>query len=183
MTVAVFQETFSRQIEFVSEEIELVPTDSTCTVNGSYWFRNAGPNFIENTLLYPFVINEQLPYPDTMVVTDVSSGRQVHFTKGKSGIYFGVTIHAFETVLYRVSYAQKTHARSMEYLLLTTAQWGKPLEQALYRVRIPQKYILTSSTILFPHMYEQNGEQVYEACEENFMPSTNFAIQWEGRLP
>jgi hypothetical protein len=183
MSVIVFQETFGMQIEFVSEEIELTPCDSTCTVNGLYWFKNVSLNSVKNSLFYPFVVTEQLPYPDTIAVVDVQSGRQVAFTRSKNGIYFGVTIPSFSTVLYRISYTQKTTACSMHYILRTAARWGKPLEQVIYRVRIPQKYVLTCSTIEFLHMYERNNEQVYETCEENFMPSTDFIIQWERRIP
>jgi hypothetical protein len=183
MSMLSFQEAFGRQIEFVSEEIELLVGDSTCTVIGSYWFRDVDSVTVKNVLFYPFVVNKQLPYPDTIVVTDMSSDRQVHWTRGKSGIFFGISIHAFETALYRVSYTQKTYARSMEYLLLTTAKWKKPLEQALYRVRIPDKYVLMSSTIIFPQTYKKDTERVFETCEEHFMPSKDFIIQWEGKLP
>jgi hypothetical protein len=171
------------QIEFVNEEIELIPSDSACTVNGLYSFRNAGPDSSYNTLFYPFVVNEQLPYPDTINVIDVQSNQHKIFSRSKSGIYISVSIPAFDIALYRISYTQRTADHSMKYILLTTAQWRKPLEQAIYRVRIPKKYKLTSSTLMLPYSYEQNGEYIFEACEENYMPSTDFIIKWKRRVP
>jgi hypothetical protein len=141
------------------------------------------PNSINNVLFYPFTVNEQLPYPDTIIVTDFRTDQQVKFTRSANGIYFEIAVNTFEISLYRVSYTQRTYAFSMQYLLRTTAQWKKPFEQAVYRVRIPSKYMLTSSTIMFPQMREQNNEQVFETCEERFMPSTDFIIQWERKLP
>jgi hypothetical protein len=167
----------------VSEEIELIVKDSNCTVRGRYWFRNDDLKSANIVLFYPFVINEQLPYPDTIFVANVGSDQQVKFTRSKNGVFFDVTVQAFSTALYCVSYTQRTSTCSMQYLLQTTAQWGKPLEQALYRVRIPEKYILMSSTIRFPTMYEQKYEKVYESCKEDFMPSTDFMIQWKRGLP
>jgi hypothetical protein len=177
-----FQEAFSQQIEFVGEEIELMVADSSCTVNGLYWFRNSKPVTTNVVLFYPFVVNEKLPYPDTINIVEVGSDRQVKFTRSKNGIYFGVNVLPSNTTLYRVTYTQRTYTLSMQYILQTTAQWGKPLEQAVYRVRIPDTYVLTSSTMIFQQIYKQDGEQVYEDCEEHFMPSTDFIIQWERRL-
>lgn len=179
----IFQETFGRQIEFVSEEIELTVADSTCTVQGLYWFRNKNLNSAKMVLFYPFVVNDRLPYPDTVNVVEGGSGHPVAFTKSNNGIYFSITVCTSQTALYRVLYVQKTATQSMEYLLRTTAQWRKPLEYALYRVRVPEKCLLISSTILFTQIYKQDSEWIYEACEEQFMPSTDFIIRWQRREP
>lgn len=183
LSVFIFQEMFSQQIEFASEEIELTVADSTCTIHGFYWFRNKNPKPAEVVLFYPFVINEKLPYPDTVNVVEGGTGHPVAFTKGESGVYFRISVCASGTVLYRVSYTQKTATQSMEYLLRTTAQWERPLEQALYRVRVPERYLLTSSTILFAQMYKRDSEWIYESCKEQFMPSTDFIIRWQRREP
>lgn len=176
-------ESYSRQLEFLSEEIELKVADTLCTVNGTYWFRNASSSPIEQTLFYPIVINERLPFPDTILVVDRRSNRPVNFARSEQGIFFSVTIPASFTALYNVSYTQRTPARSMYYILCTTSHWGKSLERALYRVYLPLECILTFSSIIFPQMFKENNQQVFERCEENFMPSTDFAIQWESIKP
>jgi hypothetical protein len=183
MLLFTFQELFAQQIEFVSEEIELLVGDSTCTVNGLYWFKNKTGQAANVVLFYPFVVSKQLPYPDSILVADVGSEQQVKFTKKKDGIYFHVMVQAFNTALYHVSYIQRTFACVMHYLLRTTARWKKPLEQAVYRVRIPRHSVLTSSTIRFPQKYLKNDLQVFETCEEHFMPSTDFIIRWERGFP
>jgi hypothetical protein len=179
--VLYIQNAFGRQIEFASEEIELTVADSSCAVRGWYWFKNKSPRAAEIVLFYPFVVNERLPYPETIDVTEGGSNRRVRFTKTKDGIYFSISVRAFATALYKVFYLQRTLKQSMEYLLRTTAEWKKPLEYGLYRVRVPEQYVLTSSTMLFSQKYKQNGEWIYEACEEQFMPSKDFIIQWQRR--
>lgn len=177
------QRTYGRQVEFASEEIELTVVDSSCAVQGWYWFKNRSPRVAELVLFYPFVINERLPYPDTVNVSEGGSDRLVGFSKTKDGVYFSITVRAFATALYKVLYVQRTATQSMEYLLSTTAEWKKPLEHGLYRVRVPEQYVLTGSTMLFSQIYKQRGEWVYEACEEQFMPSKDFIIQWQRREP
>ncbi|GEM_PF-3112590 len=183
ITVLVNHKSYSRQLEFVSEEVELIVGDSTCTVKGSYWFRNTGSFSVDQTLFYPFAVNELLPFPDTIVVVENRSGRLVNFIRGEQGVLFGVTVPAFCTALYQVSYTQRTPALSMRYILRTTSQWGKPLERALYRVCLPRQYVLTSSTIIFQTFFEEQETQVFEQCEENFLPAVDFAIQWKRRMP
>ena len=177
------QRTYGRQVEFASEEIELTVADSSCSVQGWYWFKNKSPNGAEIVLFYPFVINERLPYPDTVAVAEGGTNRAVGFSKTKDGVAFRIGVRAFATALYRVVYVQRTPENSMEYLLRTTAQWKKPLEYGLYRVRVPEKFVLTRSTMVFSQIVRQNGEWIYEACEEHFMPSEDFIIQWQRREP
>jgi hypothetical protein len=176
-------ESYSRQLEFVNEEVELLVHDTSCTVQGSYGFRNTASSSVEQTLYYPFVLNTQLPFPDTVSVIDSRGNHPVHFTRTEQGVLFGVRIPPSSTVLYHVFYSQRTPARSMCYPLRTTSQWGRPLKRALYRVCLPLKYVLTSSTMVFPQMTEGNGDQLFERCEENFMPEIDFAIQWKRRMP
>jgi len=183
MTVLVNHKSYSRQLGFVSEEVELIVGDSTCTVKGSYWFRNLGSSSIEQTLFYPFAVNELLPFPDAIVVVENRSGRPMNFIRGEQGVLFRVTVPAFCTALYQVSYTQRTPALSMRYILRTTSQWGRALERALYRIRLPRQYVLTSSTIVFQTIFEEQETQVFEQCEENFLPAVDFVIQWKGRMP
>jgi hypothetical protein len=177
------QEAVGRQVEFASEEIELRVADSSCAVQGWYWFKNKSPRGTEIVLFYPFVVNERLAYPDTVAVAEGGSNRPIRFSPTKDGVYFSITVRAFATALYKVLYVQRTTTQSMEYLLRTTAKWKKPLEYGLYRVRVPEKYVLTGSTLLFSHMYKQNGEWIYEACKEEFMPSEDFIVRWQRRKP
>jgi hypothetical protein len=183
INIICFQFLISRQINFINEDIELKVGENSCTVTALYWFANQTPDPFQTTLFYPFVVDERLPYPDTISVVDVGKNLQTKFTKSKTGIFFTIGLSSFGTTLYRVIYRQRTFDRSMSYLLLTTSKWGKQLERGRYRVRIPDENVLTYSTLHFYQMVEQNAERIYETCNEYFMPSTDFIIKWERIRP
>jgi hypothetical protein len=183
ISILCFQTMAGRQIQFTQEDIELAIEGNTCTIKGLYWFTNQSSHTLRTSLFYPFVVQDSLPYPDSICVINEISGQQVEFTKNKTGVIFLIELSPLQTAFYRVTYRQKTVNQYIQYLLLTTLQWRTPLEQARYRVRLPKQYILTFSTIHFYDVKVWNEEQIFESCFEHYMPSTDFLVRWERRIP
>lgn len=179
----------AQPLQFAREQIEVEVRGGECILNGTYYFRNNGHSPLRAALYYPFVITPELPFPDSIQITDRRSGQAVQFSSAANGIYFPVSIPPQDTAIYRVCYRQKTPSGKMEYILTSTQKWKRPLEAADFIIRIPPEYQLISLSHAFDRVVpdstgEKDGQRMtYLIHKENFMPQTNLIIQWERRIP
>lgn len=194
----------AQPLQFARERIEVEVLGEACVLTGTYYFCETGPaarqplsverpdsaNFPFNiTLYYPFVVTPELPFPDSIQVTDLRSGRPVQFTQSARGVYFPVSVPPQDTAIYRVRYRQKTPSAKMEYILTSTQKWNRPLQSADFIIRIPQQYQLISLSPAFDRAAPgSTGEKnapgmIYFIHRENFMPQSNLTIQWERKTP
>lgn len=194
----------AQPLQFARERIEVEVLGEECTLTGTYYFCKTGPPIrqpliVEEpdsasspfniTLYYPFVVTPELPFPDSIQVTDLRSGRPVQFIESDHGVYFPVSIPPRDTAIYRVRYRQKTPSAKMEYILTSTQKWNRPLQSADFIIRIPQQYQLISLSPAFDRAApgstgEKNGPgMIYFIHRENFMPQSNLTIQWERKTP
>ncbi len=168
----------SQSFQFLREKIEIEVRGNYCLLTGKYYFENPGFNDARGGIYYPFVINNQLPYPDSIDVTDVKNNSDVEFSKSRTGITFPVKIQPNSISEYKVFYKQKTSYQKMEYILITTHAWKKPLSSAEFIIRIPDKFVLTFLSYK-PDKIERNGDfQAYFISKENFLPGHNLIVQW-----
>lgn len=183
-----FLSLYAQPLQFARERIEVEVWGGECILNGTYYLRNNGHSPLRAALYYPFVITPELPFPDSIEITDGRSGQVVQFSSAANGIYFPVSIPAQDTAIYRVYYCQKTPSGKMEYILTSTQKWKRPLETADFIIRIPPEYLLISLSYPFDRAVpdstgEKDGQRItYFIHKENFMPLTNLIIQWERRI-
>ncbi len=194
----------AQPLQFARERIEVEVLGEECILTGTYYFCTSGPttkqplsakepdsaNSPFNIILYyPFVVTPELPFPDSIQVTDLRSGQVVQFIESDRGIYFPVSVPPQDTAIYRVRYRQKTPSAKMEYILTSTQKWNRPLKSADFIIRIPQEYQLASLSPSFDSFApgatgEKNARwKTYFIHRENFMPQSNLTIQWERRTP
>lgn len=169
----------SQNLQFFRERIELDVEDTTCTVNGYYYFKNESGKAVKLTLYYPFIINDSLPYPDSISVSNYFNQQTIGFQKTKDAIRFPVSIPAKSIMAYKVTYRQQTPARKMEYILTTTKFWGKPFQVAEYLVILPDSLGLTFSSLRYFKKSFVNGQTHHYIRLENYLPGKNFIIKWE----
>ena len=120
LILLLYSSTWAQNLQFFRERSELDVRDTTCTVNGYYYFKNKSGKAINHTLYYPFVVNDFLPYPDSLSVRNYFNQRMIDFQKTKNAIRFPVSIPAKSIMAFKVTYRQKTPTRRMEYILTTT---------------------------------------------------------------
>jgi hypothetical protein len=169
-------------LNFYREEIEVQVEEHTCFVTGTYYFKNNTSESVEQSLYYPFVVNDSLPFPDKVSVRQANSDRTVSCSRADKGIYFTIQLQPRSIGVYEVSFRQKTPFGFMEYILTTTSQWHTAFERAQYRVRVPKTHRLTFLS-LNGSIKEQRGEQViYTVRKEKYLPAQNLVIHWQRRL-
>ncbi len=169
---------FSQSIDFFQEEIDINVNDNNCTVTGKYYFKNLSSKGIKKSLYYPFFIDTNSLYPDSITVIDFAKNENIDFRKSKKGVFFSVFVEPKSVSIIEVFYKQKTLSNKMEYILTTTKVWGKPLEFAKFKIKIPKKYKLKHISYKYDKNLEQKEHNIYKITKKDFLPEKNLIIKW-----
>ena len=170
---------YGQSFDFMREKIEIKVKDSHCHLRGEYYFKNPSNKPLARRLYYPFIINKDMPFPDSVSVVDSLNGDIIPFARSDSGVSFTINIPAKSIVIYVVNYYQQTPAKKMEYILTTTQTWGKPFVQAEYIVRLlPHLKLIFCSLPLKLKNDNLKNPQFY-VKKENYMPDKNLLIKWK----
>ena len=164
--------------KFLREIITITVHDDKCSLNGSYYFVNPGSQRTESLLFYPFVIDEDLLYPDSIRIFSPTLKKDLPYSKTDKGIFFKISLDPGDTSLYSVYYSQKTPVRRMEYILTTTRNWQRPLGSAEFLIKIPFNCELTFSSYEFDRVERGKVYTEYYVKNENFMPERDLKIKW-----
>lgn len=174
----------TQPVEFFRERIEIEVADSSCTVNGTYFFRNPSTSSFNLPVFYPVVLNDSLPFfPDHFIVYNEVTGRELPFHTSSNGIHFNLFCEGLSITIFRVSYRQHTPKSMMEYILTTTQNWGKPLEKAVYVIYMPSYLHLTACSLQPDQISKQDGLLVYTTTKTSFLPRRNLKLYWERKKP
>ena len=178
----IYQNADVQPLQFLGEKIEVTIHEKYAEVRGQYHFQNRAKQEISRTLFYPFVINENLPYPDSISVIRVQDEKIIPFKQQISGVHFSIIIPPESSTIYQVFYLQKTPVCKMEYILTTTQRWKEPLSFAEYIIKLPQSFLLKNFS-LNPSEKEIHGDyQTYRVVKTNYMPDSNLIVEWERRI-
>jgi len=173
------QSAFAQSLQFWGEKIEITIHEEHAEVRGEYHFKNSSSHSVQRTLFYPFMIKEDLPYPDSISV--MHDAESISFNRQNDGIGFSVTIPPESICVYEVFYSQKTPAQKMEYILTTTQRWQKPLSFAEYILKMPLNLQLKYLSLTNPEWEIKDNYKIYRIYKTNYMPTTNFMVEWARR--
>jgi len=169
----------AQPLDFFQEKIEVAVQGDFCLLNGIYYFKNGGSVPFEQSIYYPFIVNDSLPFPDSIAVQEMGANRSVEYASTEKGVTFVIHIPPRAVGIYQVSYRQRTRFNYMEYVLTSTADWNKALDVAEYRVRIPQGYQMTQLSLPGAKREKLSGESIYYLRKEHYMPLANLIVRWQ----
>jgi len=169
--------TSGQSIIFHSEQIRIDILTHSCRLTGNYTFRNDSDRAIRQMLSYPFPVQDKLPYPDFISITD-ENGENIPFTKQKKSIQFPVTLKAKSSRIYNIVYEQSTPGKFFEYILETTKNWYFPLASAEFSIFAPDTIIIQDISPPGFKIIGNGSETRYRLYRENFRSDKNLSIQW-----
>lgn len=171
----------SQSIQFARERITINVEGSSCSLDADYYFKNNGSVAAGWSIFYPLLNTEALPFPDSIIVVDGSTGNTLPIDTSTHGVLFHLKVPPQSTKKIRVRYHQQTPAGKFEYILTTTKAWGRPLERAEFSIVVPDSLELISCSPSFDTKKRSGQETVYYIKRNNFMPDSNLIVQWKRR--
>ena len=171
-----------QSVQFASENLTVSVLYSCCTLDGVYSFVNQGPVAARWSISYPLLNTKELPFPDSISISDNSTHEQLRFEKTDDGVLFSLEVQPKKTKRIRIRYWQQTPAHAFEYILTTTRAWGKPLELAEFHIVIPDSLRLISCSPPFDATGRKDQQTVYHIKKKRFMPASNLVITWKRRI-
>jgi hypothetical protein len=168
--------TWGQPISFVRESLRFSLAGDFFTFAGVYYFDNPGPAPAQKSVYYPYVLSGSIP--DSINILEVRSGKAVPVVPGRSGVTFVATLLPQSTQSYRFSFVQRARNQSLEYILMTTAAWGQPLDRVTFTIQVPADIVLKSMSLKPDTVSSTEGETTYIIEREHFMPDENLILRW-----
>lgn len=165
---------------FVKETIAVsIVADDTLQVRGTYWFGASDSAMSETRLYYPFPVDTLSNYPFFIDIRDAPSSRAIAFAKQEQGVSFFIAVKPGDTTSVMVLYRQKVRNREGRYILTTTANWGRPLVDSRYSVRIPATLTLAYMSYECDSVSKVGKFNVYSFFKKQFMPDRDLFFRWQ----
>jgi hypothetical protein len=167
------------EIHFCNETIavSILPPD-TVAVYGEYFFTNPDSTQASTSLYYPFPVDSISTYPFSISVADKKSSTVMYYEESPQGVLFNFPVQGGDTSIISVSYKQKVKRQTGRYILTTTANWGEPLGNSRYSVRIPSAYTLSYLSYERDSVIRKKNHLVYCFFKTNFMPDRDLIFTW-----
>ena len=110
-------------------------------ISGIYYFRNNTDSNRPMPIVFPFYIDDSTHYPHKIeaFVFDGDQKSKLDFQENKErgSIRIHIPMKPKSTSVWRLEYTQKIDKPQATYILKSTQAWGRPLEEALYKIDIP----------------------------------------------
>lgn len=162
----------AQKLDFYKEIITIEVFEDYCTVDGEYFFHN--DKNIGTMILYPFMINDSLSYPDSISILSKNL-EKIDFKKNNKNIVF-----PFRKIDYfKAFYRQKTTCNYFEYILTTTQNWGKALQEADFIIKVHNDLELTNLSLPYNKISHSKDFTLYFISRKNYLPRKNIIIEWK----
>ncbi|MGB8317765.1 MAG: hypothetical protein WCE54_06555 [Ignavibacteriaceae bacterium] len=169
---------FGQNLSFFSEKIEMTIYDSCFTIYGKYYFLSKSNKEFTTTFYYPFVVNNNYKYPDSIAVWD-GNDQSILYSKNKNGVFFAFNTSQKDTAEFTAFYRQKNLINKAVYILTTTQNWNLPLQKAEYVVKLPDSLKVKFISLQPDSIKSDSFCKTYFITKVNFMPLTNLIVEWE----
>jgi hypothetical protein len=169
---------FGQRADFFKEDLTFHLDGTYFRVEGFYWFANQSDKPVNSEIYSPFPTHagDQI---DSIRVYNISAGRETGFNREeKFGISFMLHLAALDTVLLQIKYRQKLHADSAVYILKTTRGWGKPLDDAEFKLITPDSLKIKKYSYPPDQSYKLDKLRIYLWKRTRFMPAEDMIFHF-----
>lgn len=141
-------------------------------VNGDYYLRCKNARTFP--LAYPFPEDSLYGKVDQFRIIDMDNGNVIEATRfSPSSALFPLALVDTNAIHLNISYRQALKGGKAEYILTTTAAWGKGLEKASYQLIIPESMEITVFSIPPDRQADLSGKRIYYWERVNYFPERN----------
>jgi hypothetical protein len=169
----------AQSFDFYKEEISFGIDTVFFSVSGDYYFRNNTGRTLSPEITYPVRrCTPGKPF-DTVMAYDISgSGLPLKMTISDTLGRFMINLPPYAYKMIRVFYRQRHNGTAARYILLTTKNWNKPLEDARYSLVIRKNIVIDQFSIAPDRSVDFGDTTVYYWKRKNFMPERDFEVKF-----
>jgi len=165
-----------QRADFFKEDITFRLDATYFRVEGYYWFANHSAAPLNSEVYYPFptYAGDQI---DSIRIYNISAGRESGFKReDKFGISFVLHLASLDTAMLQIKYRQKLTADSAVYVLKTTQGWGRPLDDAEFKLITPDSFMITKFSYPPDESFALDKLRIYHWKKRNFMPAEDMTF-------
>jgi hypothetical protein len=165
----------SQDLQFYREDITFKLNENYMATDACYYFCNTGNKDVKTQLFYPFPENT-LEQIDTLMILDLDTHEVISYRKGKTGVFFGISVKAYGQSAYRIYFQQWLTGNNFKYILTSTKNWGRALEFANFELLAPVSLSIDSISYPADTSYIKDNLQFYFWKKKDFMPARDFEV-------
>jgi hypothetical protein len=171
---------YSQGLSFFKEDITFTLDRKYFIVDGFYWFANQSGMRCENVIYYPFGNSSEKEQVDSVEVYNISQNIIPGvINHNNNGFSFLLGIAARDTAVYHIKYIQKVASDSVKYILISTQQWNKALDNAEYKLIVGKQIKLTKFSYKPDKVYDIEDKNIYYWKRSNFMPKVDMIFHFK----
>jgi len=163
--------------DFSGERLTFTIHPKFVEMSGKYYFSNRTGQVVNLPIVYPFCINSQQAFPDSIAV-GLEDSNSLPFEIRNESLYFSVPLKNKELTAILIYFRQPVSRPQFEYILTSTRSWQKPLEFADFTIQVPLAHRLTNLSFPYEKIDTVGNFQVYHLYFENFYPDKNLIFSW-----
>jgi hypothetical protein len=168
----------AQHAEFYKEHIIFRIDHNYFYVNGEYYLRMTDTSAHPISLFYPFPTDSIYSKPDSILILNVNKNKFIHnYRTLKTGILFSVDLDS--VTLLMISYRQHLSAQTARYILTTTQEWGKPLDEVSYELITPEEMKIDSFSYPPDNQQKIDSQIFYFWQKEYFWPENDMIFRFE----
>jgi len=163
---------------FAGEEVTIKLAPDRAYVTGVYRFRNPGDKPRPLKLRYPFARGPEVGEPENISVRDAEGG-DIPFSWKRHDVAFEVTVPARGEAAVTVSFEQACRGCEYTYILTSTRNWGRPIDEARFAVVAPVQLAPVDCPYEWEEVPAAEGLVRYEMRRDDFYPDIDLRLRWK----
>src|SRR4030042_2195870 len=158
-------------VHFYEEELTFTIREHSVLVEGNYYFKNLTSEIKIVRLFYPFVIDTNQYYPDTIQIG-------LPYADEKSGITFALSVPGLKENNFNIRFNQPIRFKSYKYITTTTRIWKRPIQKAVFKIIAPDT-IEVKANYTGHRRASEVGYIEYIIMLEDFYPDADLIFEWD----
>jgi hypothetical protein len=165
------------EAEFAGEEVTITLEPERARVAGVYRFHNPGTEPETLKVRYPFARGPEFGEPENVVVAD-AAGTALSYGWQRGDVEFELAVPPGGEACVSVSYEQDCYADKFTYILTSTREWRRPIDEVAFVVEAPYQLAPMECPYKLEEAAAREGLVRYEFHHENFYPDVDLTLHW-----
>lgn len=163
---------------FAGEDVTIKLAPDRAYVTGVYRFYNPGDKARSLKLRYPFARGPEVGDPENVAVRG-GAGEDISFSWKRHDVAFEVEVPAHSEAAVTVSFEQPCSGCEYTYILTSTRNWGRPIDEARFAVVVPVQMVPVDCSYEWEEVPAAEGLARYEFSREDFYPDIDLRLRWK----